>query len=166
MSFLTRCFLSLFSSRVYRVSYANCAYPSSVGGVYATVPCSTRASIEEREAVQSYSDAADLERFAANRDPIIKHSTSLLRIVAKYVRKDRVWCIVSSVISGDRGGKRQAYNRCTAYRVMDLANHVTGLISDQPDATGGTIRDAFRGYVSELGALKGMCSRGFVGRLP
>ena len=32
---------------------------------------------------------------------------------------------------------------------------MTGLISDQPDATGGTIRNVFKCYVSELGAVKG-----------
>ena len=131
------------------------SFPLSSAGEVHAIPCSSRASIQEREAVRSDSDAADPERCAANRDLNIKHSTSLLRIVAKYVRKDRVWCTVSSVISGDQGGKRQSYNRRTAYRVMDLANLVTGLIGDQPNATGRTIRDAFRDYVSELGALKG-----------
>lgn len=101
------------------------------------------------------SNAGNLELGAVSTGLNIETPTSLLRIVAQYVRKDRVWRIVSSFITGDRGGTRQAYRRRTAYRVIYFAHHVTGLISDQPDGTGGTVWDAFRGYVSELGALKG-----------
>ena len=38
---------------------------------------------------------------------------------------------------------------------MYLEHHLTGLISGQPNATGGTIRGAFRGYFSAFGTLKG-----------
>lgn len=83
-------------------------------------------------------------------------------IVAKFVRKDRVWRVIRSTItpSGERAFASRAHSRRTAYRVVDLARHVAGLIRVEPHAQGSAIRASLDGYVREVRAIEGnMLSR-------
>ena len=62
--------------------------------------------------------------------------------------------------SGERGTARGAHSRRTAYRVVNLALHVEGVICVEPHAPGSAIRASLDGYVRNTSAIEGnMLSR-------
>lgn len=81
-----------------------------------------RASVEEE-------DDGDNESAVAEPPADTKTQVESVRIVAKYVRNDKVWRIVGSDIQGDRGHAFGAHSRPSAYRIIHLARHVERLLA-------------------------------------